>query len=580
MNVVPYLHHRHGHWAVFALILGLCSCGTQKEAVPDSTDTGQQEDVVLEDIQDDVPTTADEGSSTDSDGEDVPAVDDEGTVVEDAGSEPDTNETDLGEEDVTVSPDLPSPEPDEGTTDPGSPPTDMTPPSVPANFEAYAINENKIQLNWDSSSDEETGISNYIIYRNGVNVGTTLYLSYQDTNLIPGTTYAYRVSALNGDGLESAKSAEVLATTEGQNPSVDTTPPSAPLNLTVESTTPSSVSLAWLQATDLESGVDTYYVYRDGNKVGETTGLSYMDAGLTPETTYGYTVSAVNGEGLEGPATAEIQAYTEEMTVEGVPPGAPPDVAGQPISPTKAQVTWSSAECIDGYVSLYYIYRDGVLVGQTPNLSFTNAGLEPETSYVYEVSAVSSLGLEGPRSEAVTIQTPAQETTPPEVNLPLDDCAEIGSTVHCPGEMWPNWTLEEVTSSPSFYGGLDDYLGTVTFVVFFSTTCPFCKVQSQGLQAMQDELAAEGHDVDFIIVNQFTSPQELSNLTNVCDFPIYQDTVTVRAYEKHGGEQYDMYIYDSTGHLFVYLDASSSFNMTLSSTIGYNNVKTAILSAD
>jgi chitodextrinase len=97
---------------------------------------------------------------------------------------------------------------------------DSTPPSVPQSLDADPISENRIDLAWQASSDPESGIYRYKIYRNDVNVGQTSSTSYSDMNLQENTTYSYQVSAVNGAGLESAKSSPAVATTFS-----DLTPP-------------------------------------------------------------------------------------------------------------------------------------------------------------------------------------------------------------------------------------------------------------------------------------------------------------------------------------------------------------------
>jgi hypothetical protein len=90
---------------------------------------------------------------------------------------------------------------------------DTTPPTLPQALKATVSSESEAVLTWQASVDEESGISKYLIYRNGVLVGQSPSTSYTDIGLEESTTYTYQVSALNGAGLESAKSAPVSVTT-------------------------------------------------------------------------------------------------------------------------------------------------------------------------------------------------------------------------------------------------------------------------------------------------------------------------------------------------------------------------------
>ena len=83
-----------------------------------------------------------------------------------------------------------------------APQPDDTPPTAPSNLNASAVGKSQIDLSWDEASDGESGINSYKVYRNGDEVGTSDNTSYSDEGLSEGTGYTYRVSAVNGVGLE------------------------------------------------------------------------------------------------------------------------------------------------------------------------------------------------------------------------------------------------------------------------------------------------------------------------------------------------------------------------------------------
>jgi poly(3-hydroxybutyrate) depolymerase len=62
-----------------------------------------------------------------------------------------------------------------------------------------------------------TGASGYFVYRNGTKVNTTAATgtSYTDTGLTAGTTYSWAVTAVDGNGAESAASTVATGTTTG-----------------------------------------------------------------------------------------------------------------------------------------------------------------------------------------------------------------------------------------------------------------------------------------------------------------------------------------------------------------------------
>ena len=92
----------------------------------------------------------------------------------------------------------------------------------------------------------------------------------------------------------------------------DNTPPTVPSGLTATPLNNSQINLTWSSASDPESGIASYNIYRDGVKVGTSTGTSYSDAGLTAGTSYSYEVSAVNGVGLESERSLPASGTTHE----------------------------------------------------------------------------------------------------------------------------------------------------------------------------------------------------------------------------------------------------------------------------
>jgi hypothetical protein len=81
----------------------------------------------------------------------------------------------------------------------------------------------------------------------------------------------------------------------------DNTPPTAPGNCAAQATSYQSVRLSWNKASDPESGLYGYCIYRDGQKLAETSDTTYLDQGLQELTAYTYQISATNLFAMEGP---------------------------------------------------------------------------------------------------------------------------------------------------------------------------------------------------------------------------------------------------------------------------------------
>ena len=176
----------------------------------------------------------------------------------------------------------------------GIAPSDPTPPSAPSNLSATTAGTTTITLHWDEASDAESGISSYNVYRNGEKVGSTDNTSYTDEGLSEGTTYKYRVSAVNGEGTEGEKSNESSATTAADN---DTSPPE-PTAAIAQSAT--SVKVSFNEPITGESAENTgNYSIGGGITVsgaslqGDNRSVVLTTSMLTEKTSYTLTVSNI-----------------------------------------------------------------------------------------------------------------------------------------------------------------------------------------------------------------------------------------------------------------------------------------------
>lgn len=131
---------------------------------------------------------------------------------------------------------------------------------------------------------------------------TTSSHKYQNVGTVsvqPNKTFSY-----NLDG----RSFHTFTCKYSNGPDIE--PPTVPQNLTVTSVTDLSVSLAWDPSSDNEY-VAGYNVYEQGTKIDSTKDTYYTHGGLTPSTTYTYTVTAFDGAGNESGHSNPAKATTE-----------------------------------------------------------------------------------------------------------------------------------------------------------------------------------------------------------------------------------------------------------------------------
>jgi hypothetical protein len=111
--------------------------------------------------------------------------------------------------------------------------------------------------------------------------------------------------------------------------------PTAPRGLAVTGTTETSVALSWQPPADPGSGGLAYYrIWRDGIDMGWTPQSSATVPGLTPATSYTFTVTAHNGAGAASPPSNPVTATTrqpEPQAQPSQPQTGPPPQAGPPV---------------------------------------------------------------------------------------------------------------------------------------------------------------------------------------------------------------------------------------------------------
>jgi hypothetical protein len=105
-------------------------------------------------------------------------------------------------------------------------------------------------------------------------------------------------ASLSGIVVKRTSTTDSSTTNPGPISGTDTIAPTAPSNLKTSNVLNKQLTLTWGASTDAK-GVTGYYVFRNGAQVGYVGGtvLTYTDMGLTPDTTYTYTVRAADAAG-------------------------------------------------------------------------------------------------------------------------------------------------------------------------------------------------------------------------------------------------------------------------------------------
>ncbi|WP_024772660.1 S8 family serine peptidase [Aquimarina macrocephali] len=150
---------------------------------------------------------------------------------------------------------------------------------------------------------------NNIIEQSAQKVGT---YTYANAGGRPNGTWNNQM----GYGLVDAHQAVLLA----QNGSgSDSEAPTAPSNLVSTGKTKTSVSLSWTASTD-NVGVTAYDVYNGSNLSTTVNGTTATISGLTPNTSYDFTIKAKDAAGNVSGASNVLTVTTDPNNGGGTPP--------------------------------------------------------------------------------------------------------------------------------------------------------------------------------------------------------------------------------------------------------------------
>jgi trimeric autotransporter adhesin len=334
-------------------------------------------------------------------------------------------------------------------------PRDSVAPSVPGNFRSSTASTGGLKLSWDAATDN-AGSVRYEVLRDDRVIATTTGLSYIDT---AGTVPAnYWVRAIDNGGNRSATSTRVSVLAP------DTVAPTASITSPADGTTAYGPLTVTATASD-DQAVASVDLLVDGAVVASSTTAPYsFNWSATTVGSHSLQVVAHDTSGNTGssaPVTVTVPADTTAPTAPGSP-------ASTGVTTTAATVNWAAASDDRG-VTGYQILRDGVQVGQSTALNWTDTGLTPGATYSYTIQAVDAAGNVGPASDPVSV------TTLTEV-APVFTDAFSGAD----GASWaPSWT----TSAGS--GTVDIQSGAGSIAVT-DVSGAYSRAQLTGLSARAD----------------------------------------------------------------------------------------------
>ena len=328
---------------------------------------------------------------------------------------------------------------------------DTTPPTDPTSFAASQVEDTKLVLSWDASTDDRA-VAGYRIFQNGSELTTTSSTSLTVLNLTPSTTYSFEVEAYDGAGNTSNR-ATTQATTAEPKPCEEATNDDfesgwgnwvdggsdARLSINDQAYANSGVYTVRLRDDTSSSIIRTNTLNFEGvsrvqiefsyivvgfDNAGEGFFLEYstnggsswsqieewnltdefqnnqrkfelieFDATFTANTRFRFRNDAsTNGDRVYLDDIIITSCTTIEEPDTEVP-STPTPVTASNVTDSSADITWNASTDNVG-VTGYDVYVNGTLDGSTASTSYSLSGLSPETTYSVGVKAKDAAGNE------------------------------------------------------------------------------------------------------------------------------------------------------------------------------------------
>ncbi len=257
---------------------------------------------------------------------------------------------------------------------------ETTPPSMPTGLGATAASASQINLTWSASTDN-FGVAGYKVYRNSVYVGSSASTSYPDTGLAANTQYAYKVSAYDAAGNESAQSSQVSRYTLSV----------APTNSTV---TCAASTGTWYNTPQFTFNCDgfgagkvAYYRYAwdqsashswTGSETQWTSGSLNANASSGQNGWYLH-VRGYNGDGIANGSLDKGPYYYDGEAPAMNTITVPPYLAIRGASWDDLSSSWAGSDLVSGIAG--YQFAIGTSPGATDVLAWSSAGTATTGNY-------------------------------------------------------------------------------------------------------------------------------------------------------------------------------------------------------
>ncbi|XP_075719450.1 usherin [Rhinoderma darwinii] len=266
--------------------------------------------------------------------------------------------------------------------------------------------EGVISLSWQEPR-KLNGIVYYVLLRDGVERYKGTEKRYEDQGgIAPYKEYTYQLRACTAAGcLHSAKVTAAIKQGVPENIS-------PPVIVTVNST---ALLLSWASPKKPNGEIKEYQIHQVGKGiiyVSSSGKKQFTVSDLQPYTKYTFFLTVCTSVGCNSSEMAS--GYTSQDPPQGVWL----DPHHVTINSSALELYWREPEKPNGMISEYRLIRNGTVISTRSGeyLNYTDVGLQPNSSYFYQLEAQNEAG--SSISHVYVVETPIE--TPQEIPVPYN----------------------------------------------------------------------------------------------------------------------------------------------------------------
>lgn len=264
-------------------------------------------------------------------------------------------------------------------------------PNAPDVLSLTSSTKSSISLKWQDNAINEQG---FILERSVSSTGgfaqivslAANSLVYIDNNLLPSTTYYYRIKAFNNDG-SSAYSSVLTAITNSLQI------PLAPTGLIATQINYTWAKILWVDKSVNETGFELERSGPDNLSIKtilklDANKVSYTDSNMVMDGVYQYRIRAANLDG-----SSAWSNVIEIVTPLILPPVAPTKLKSTKFTDKSISVSWMDNSINEaGFIITRSLANDSTTTIpiniRANDTAYTDTSLVPSTTYLYTIKAI------------------------------------------------------------------------------------------------------------------------------------------------------------------------------------------------